>query len=777
MRRRKLRYRILLHVLPVMVLTLAAGAVLSDQAAEEELAVQAQRQLASVAKSVVQALSFSVAKLRQDTHFVSQTPELQNYLAYREFDMPREAAATLASFRRFLADFARNAPDYLQLRYLDPSGQELVRVFRQRLQPPRHTPDPALLDRFRPTGPYQTRDLSRVQMLGVRRLPDHGSLVLTAARKVHGSFHRPGRYSDFVAWGLVVLDYDWELLLKFFTSLRGAQVIIVDQQGRLLAHPDRARILERAADLPSLPGGPKAPPGRLYSWVQQEGGTHYQTVATRFAPGPEQSWLVMVRAPLAQVMRPARQVRLIIVVVTLVCVAAAVAGILWTSGVVTRPIQRLVEATSRIAAGDLSVHAPVPHTTEVAALAEAFNQMVVDLQKHIEELKRTTAEKERLASELAIAARLQRSVLPSAPPRLPPGWDLAGITLPARETGGDFFDYLELPQGRLGIVVADVAGKGLPAALFMLSARAMLRTLALTGHDPVQIVSGANRLLAADSGDSGMFVTVFYLELDPARGTLRYVNAGHNPPLLVRGGRVVELAPTGMALGALAEAEFQMRREILAPGERLVLYTDGVTEAPDAQGRQFGEVRLRSLVLAGGELPAGELVERIRREVFSHTGDQPQFDDVTLVALMHNSQAHPSLELELPAVLSSLEEFARFMAQAAQKLDLPPEVARALELCGDEALTNVIEYAYPPDQPGPVRLRLERGPEEVRLVIEDQGKPFTPEQAPPPDLDSPLEERRVGGLGIYFMHQMMDRVEHSREGGTNRLVLGKRLKE
>lgn len=783
MRRPKLRYRILLYILPVIAGSLVVAGMLSDQAAEDELAVQAKSQLTSVGAGVAQTIHFLATRLEQDVYLISQTPELQNLMAYQEFGMPREAKATLQSFRRFLMDFERHAPAYSQLRYIDSEGMEQVRIADGREMPKRTTPDMKLLHLFSPESPYQDPSLGRTRLLGVRRIGPKGELVLTAARMVHGAFTRPGRPHDYVSWGLVVVDVDWNRMLNFLGSIKSAEVVISGPGGVVLAHPQRDKVLNaKVAGLDLIKRAAAGNPGQVHSQRLTWDDVPYQAVAERIHLSPGQDWVITVRARLAVILRPVQKVRNIIIYATIICVAVATLVILWLAGVITRPIQRLAVHTQVLAGGEFHAKVEVPRTRELATLAESFNQMGVELSDYIDRLKRTTAEKERLASEMAIAAALQQSVLPAGPPQLA-GWDIAGITLPARETGGDFFDYLNLPHDRLGFLVADVSGKGLPAALFMLSARSALRTLATSDVDPAHMLKRANRLVAEDSGDTGTFVTLFYGSLDPQNGVLRYANAGHNPPLLLqRDGGVRELGRTGIPLGALEDSHYDQGELTLQPGESLLLYTDGVTENPDIHNEEFGVRRLTDLALALADRDAITTVQRIKQEVFAFGGDQAQFDDLTLMVIKRSAPMPgqtATFSLELPADLDALAALAEFLDAKAVEMNLPVGVVRALELSADEALTNVVNYAYPEDQerPGKVRLVLEKDGQWVRLIIEDEGRPFDPGEVPEPDLDAPLEERQIGGLGLFFMDKMMDEVIRTREGGVNRLILAKKIEE
>lgn len=633
MKLQKLRYRVLLWVLPFILVPLTAGALLSGGAAEEELVYLAEGQLASATSGVTSFLASGARQLHQDLYLISHSPELKHLLAYQEFEMPREARLSQEALGLFLQDYSRAAPNYLQLRYLSRGDRELVRVAGRRQAEPELAPDRGLWADWRPQGPYEAAALERNRILGVRRLPESGELVLTALRLVHGSFHQPRREHAYAAWGLVVLDLDWTRLLDYLAELKGVEVVILDPDGRLLADRQRLRILQESPEELAL-ARELAVSGQASRRIRWE-GEDYLCRAQEVDLGGGLRCFVLVRAAWDSIMRPSLEVREIGIWVTLACLALAVVGIVFASGVITRPIQDLALHTQKVAAGDFESQAREPNTFELAQLARAFNRMGRELSVHIENLKRVTAEKERLAGEMAIAARLQRSVLPEAPPRLP-GWDLAGGTIPAEETGGDFFDYLELKDGRWGLVVADVAGKGLPAALVMLAARAYLRTLALEGRGPREVMEGANRLLAADNARSVNFVTAFYAELDPAAGVIRYVNAGHNPPLVLdpaADAPAAKLGLTGIPLGIRPDEAYREAETALAPGGLLAIYSDGVTEVPNPVGEQYGEARLEAALRRLGGLGAAPAWEGVRDEALAWSGDGPQFDDLTLMIL------------------------------------------------------------------------------------------------------------------------------------------------
>jgi serine phosphatase RsbU (regulator of sigma subunit)/DNA-binding NarL/FixJ family response regulator len=250
-----------------------------------------------------------------------------------------------------------------------------------------------------------------------------------------------------------------------------------------------------------------------------------------------------------------------------------------------------------------------------------------------------TLARQRVAKELALAGQIQASFLPDTLPDVP-GWQLAAMLEPARETSGDFYDFIPLSNGRLGILVADVADKGMGAALYMALCRTLIRTYAAE-HDarPDLVLGATNRRILMDAR-ANMFVTVFYGILDPASGTLTYGNAGHNPPYLLSAQNrdmVQELHGTGMALGVIEDVTWKQDTVRLAPGDVLVLYSDGITEAQDQHGAFFGEKRLLQAAQANLGGSAQDIQDALIVEIREFVGEAPQFDDITLMVMARES--------------------------------------------------------------------------------------------------------------------------------------------
>ena len=374
-----------------------------------------------------------------------------------------------------------------------------------------------------------------------------------------------------------------------------------------------------------------------------------------YAPLKSVNWSVAVIVPVSDVIAPAEDTRsrivtatgeagahinqkmdsaktLFIVLFVLLFIMVAGLSILFAR-VITRPVAELRRGSEAIGAGDLAYRVKCDTGDEFEDLANSFNRMAADLKDHIDELQRTTAEKERFAKELEIAKGIQQSFLPDSVPKIA-GVEIAAKNIPALEVGGDFYDFIPLGKDRWGLVIADVSGKGVPAALFMALSRTLIRASTLANADPAVAIGHANTLICDDSKTS-MFVTLFYAILDAGAMTLNYVNAGHNPPLLLKGASsdVVLLKAKGIALGVTEDVNLQSVRVDLRPGDVLVLYTDGVTEAINDREEEFGEERLLAVITENRVLPAEVILEKILAAITAFAGDRPQHDDITCMVL------------------------------------------------------------------------------------------------------------------------------------------------
>jgi sigma-B regulation protein RsbU (phosphoserine phosphatase) len=305
---------------------------------------------------------------------------------------------------------------------------------------------------------------------------------------------------------------------------------------------------------------------------------------------------------------------------------------------ITSSIHELFMGTERVRHGDFTHRINIMTNDQLGELAVSFNQMIGS----IENLLLTAAEKKRLEEELRIARQIQMSLLPRGPLDVP-GLTVTALCVPAREVGGDYYDFFPLPDGRLGVLIADVSGKGTSAALYMAELKGLVLSLSQIYQSPRQLLLETNRIIS-ENLDSRSFITMTYAVLDLEAGTMTYARAGHTPLIYMRASAVASpvqvLTPSGMVLGLRlpgAENKFaellEEDRLELGTGDVIVLYTDGITEAMNAESDLFGEARLSRIVAEHGHLDSGELRERILREIEAFVGSADQHDDMTMILL------------------------------------------------------------------------------------------------------------------------------------------------
>ncbi|MBP1928865.1 serine phosphatase RsbU (regulator of sigma subunit) [Methanolinea mesophila] len=312
--------------------------------------------------------------------------------------------------------------------------------------------------------------------------------------------------------------------------------------------------------------------------------------------------------------------------VALIAVGMGVVLAYGTARMLTRPIREIIEDVDTIARGDLDHPIRGMENPEFTMLENSITIMIQRIREYSEALEREKA-------ELRIASHIQLSFLPRKVPRIE-GFDIAAVSTPAREVGGDFYDIIDLGKERTGLVIADVAGKGVPAALFMVLSRTTVRTSARMKEPVAAAVTDANRMISADA-DQGMFVTLVLGILDHRAREFTYGNAGHNPPLHYRDstGEIIPLSPTGMALGVDEDAIYTQAAVTLDPGDLLVFYTDGVVEAEDAAHGQFGEDRLVAVIRQHHDLTAAGVLAKIQEAIGEFIAGAPQYDDLTILVL------------------------------------------------------------------------------------------------------------------------------------------------
>jgi len=384
------------------------------------------------------------------------------------------------------------------------------------------------------------------------------------------------------------------------------------------------------------------------------------------------------------------------------------------------------------------------------------------------------AQKRRMQDELDVGRQIQMSMVPGRFPVLA-GADLWGTLRPAREVGGDFYDFFQPSAEELWLCIGDVSGKGVPAALLMAVTKTLIKSFAARERAPGEVLTQVNEELSRDN-ENAMFVTAFLARLNLASGELRYSNAGHNPPLLRRAEGMVERLATrhGVALGAAEGAGYGESSTILSPGDTLLLYTDGVSEALDTGAAFFTEARLREVVLEAAAGSARELATAVVSAVDIFAQGAEQADDITLLSLRYGPPMSTAPNRHLLQVRNDLAEVAAAVERVPGVLAAcggDPGLQSRFALAFDELLSNVVKYGYPDDGVHLIECEIGREGDTVVAVIRDDGVPFNPLNQPPPDTSLSLEARETGGLGIHLVRRLFDEVGYQRRDGRNVLTL------
>jgi serine phosphatase RsbU (regulator of sigma subunit)/anti-sigma regulatory factor (Ser/Thr protein kinase) len=380
--------------------------------------------------------------------------------------------------------------------------------------------------------------------------------------------------------------------------------------------------------------------------------------------------------------------------------------------------------------------------------------------------------RERLEQELAVARLIQQNFLPRTLPD-PEGWSVAADYRPAREVGGDFYDFIDLPDGRLGIVVGDVTDKGIPAALVMAATRSVLRASAQRLVDPGAVLERVNEHLCPDIPEN-MFVTCLYGVLELDSGRLVFANAGHNLPMVASDGSVAEPYARGMPLGLMPGMTYEETEATLAPGAHLLLYSDGVTEAHDAEREMFGGDRLSALMERVGAGDGASLLRALLAAVREFTGTSAvQEDDITLVAIRR--AAAPALaEFSIASEPGNEREAIRLLEPAVAATGLSAARLERMKTAVAEAVMNAMEHGneFRPERPVEVRVLREAG--SLVVDVTDQGHARSVPDAPEPDIEAKLAgEQTPRGWGLFLIRHMVDELHVTGDDRhhTTRLVM------
>lgn len=587
-----------------------------------------------------------------------------------------------------------------------------------------------------------------------------------------------------------------ERLMQVAASQPGVELLVVDSFKRV------------AFASPGLPFQPLDPVAET-DWIDEGNDLPVRFVPLRLPDAPlfdtlvferdtPEGWHVLVLTSRWHLLsRALVDLGLLALLVALVVMAALRAGRLQARRV-TEPLRDLGRRLDTLS---LAEKPALPDTrateTELATLEDAFARMAGRLGEAWErlrdefatesmlreELAQSIAERRAMDSELSIAAGIQQSMVPCAQALsgVSAQLDVAAVLEPARAVGGDFYNVIAIDERYTCFFIGDVSDKGVAAALFMARVATLLDVVARRGEPPGRLLSTVAREIAR-SNPSEMFATVLCGVVDARVGTLSLASAGHDPPAVLRADGRIERPPleTGPALGFEADVEYPEWHLRLRPEDALVCWTDGLTEAPDAAGREFGVDGLDAVLLRGAG-NARDMVSRLSTSALLHTGGAPAHDDLTLLVLRRlpvvapTPARKPPVVLQMPNRIAVLPVLSAALEGALAEEGVVESVRKDIALVMEEVLTNTVRHGYPDGRRDTIRVEARREGERLHLLFDDGGSAWNPLEHDLPDVDADLDDREIGGLGILLVRELSESAQYQRIEGRNRLRLVIRL--
>lgn len=409
---------------------------------------------------------------------------------------------------------------------------------------------------------------------------------------------------------------------------------------------------------------------------------------------------------------------------------------------------------------------------EIGSLALAFRKMMRDVMRYITELTAATKERERIDTELDVAAHIQNGILPDSHTVFSDvnQFCVCAKMYPAKHVAGDFYDFFLVDDDHIAFLVADVSGKGVPASLFMMVAKTLIHNEVCNGKSPAQAFTEVNEELCQNNPND-MFVTAWLGILTLSTGQLEYANAGHNAPLFSHNGAdyVFAMERTGFVLAGLENMVYTQQEITLTPNDTIFLYTDGVTEANNPEHNLYGEDRLRSLCNCNRDGTVEEILDAVWSDIEEYRDTTEQFDDVTMLAIRYHGSGYTTCSVE-PDIcnMPELTQHARFFME---KHGISRPTIDTIEIAIDELFSNVCYYSGARHATLGVRILSNTDMASIQMYLEDDGIPYNPLEQQNPDVHKPLRERGEGGLGIYIIKTMADSITYRYDNNKNYLWL------
>lgn len=430
---------------------------------------------------------------------------------------------------------------------------------------------------------------------------------------------------------------------------------------------------------------------------------------------------------------------------------------------VNQPIDRLIKMATKIGQGNLNTKIDIESPIELASLSQTLNKMAVDLKANLARVSNMSKAKEKLESELSIARTIQISALPKNFP-IHNAMELTAFMRTAKEVGGDFYDFFFINKNNFAFIIADVSGKGITAALYMMSAKTMIKNMLQVGY-PLNVAADKVNIGLYDNNSRGMFVTAFICVLNLTTGKIQYINAGHCPPLIKTAEGYHYLTPVrNLMLGIMPTQHYQAGEFTLNPEDRIFLYTDGITEAQTKTEKLFGKERLIKL-LNQKTTSLSQTLERVQTGIHRFTKGAEQSDDITMMELIyHGSKKNVRT---FSSDIKSWQKIKEFISRETKHLSFDSQLS--VLLVAEEIFTNISKYAY--HNIGNIRLTVHSNTKETKLEFLDWGKPFNPMKVLPKKSPKAIQKIPIGGLGISLVKKRVKSIRYSYKNGQNLLIV------
>ena len=579
--------------------------------------------------------------------------------------------------------------------------------------------------------------------------------------------------------GLVAVSMDLEHIREYIAKtesegLHPGKYWVVSPKGEFIVHPNNAlqgrTTLQEVANRPDL-----SPLQEVYEdilngrsgYVEIPSSSVFDSaVMVFYAPVKDLNWGVGLVFSKKEFFEPVHdlQIKTMSSVLLWLCILLLLINMICRRS--TKPLLDLSKVALQYGKGDFSAVLPDNSSKdEIGVMTDAFYKMRTNLLNHINLVEEAASEKQKGESELEIAQKIQQAALPIDFPTHP-AFEICATMAAAKKVGGDFYDFFFIDGEHFAVVIADVSGKGIPAAMTMMNAKALIRSIAKTEHSVSKVFYIVNNELCKSGAD--MFITAFMAVINLKSGELRYINAGHNPPFVrTKDGYKMLSVRHNIVLGGLPNMKFKAEHLQMVRGDRLFLYTDGVNEAQNSSGQFYGAERLTEVLNRELQSPFDAL-NQIKTDVAEFTQGAEQSDDMTMLELLYCGAGTDTLAVD--ANVKNIDKILHYVSQDMLEKSVNENTQNKVMIAVEEIVSNIAQYAY--RRIGILRLKTYIADGMYFLNFTDNGTSYNPQKQNEPDLSLSADERNIGGLGIFLIRKMSDSFEYKRENGQNILTVG-----